>query len=445
MVAANYNFTTGATTLPDIGEINYNGCSFGPLFETNVSGNVVKDNAGRTTKFMEYTITADGYVTLSEPVNQAESIDDNMTQLRTLLTAQGGVLKYQGRGMDMLVNIPGENERDVAWGPVPELLEFEPLGQGRSAKVKWSVKVRICEQQPGKVRPVLQFNNETVVNYDDAGYSQLSIKGTLEIPLTRITQSNLTTLRTVDQFREQYVGQVLDNIDLTRFRVTKREFAISRDKRTMEWSVQAEELPYMGLPPNVTVARGMYTVQPSKTGMGLASWICQLRVQYTVAKNQDRRVAWDAFLLLLRVRMRASAAGATPQEQGNQNPQPTLLGAIGIGAITPLALSGPALYQQLFGQQNPAVNNPTANRRAWLMDFRIEEGLYLDSKTVTFSASWRLVTTFSTILVASGVWKKVASDGGNTWAASVRDISGWKSWERNLLDPAAAIIVDFGT
>lgn len=441
---ATYYFNTGTSPLPDVGQLSYNGCVFSPLFETNVSGVAVKDEAGRTTKYMEYTITADGYVTLpTVGAFGATSTDATMTKLRQLLSAQGGVLIYEGRGNPIVVNQPGSQVYDVAWGPVPEVLDFQPLGAGLSAKIRWQVKVRIPEVQPagGGLGPVLQFNEETTVTYDDAGYSLLAIRGTLEIPLTRITQSDRSIRTTVDAFRELYLDQVANSIDLTRFRVVKREFRVSRDKRTMEWSFAAEELPYMGLPANVTIARGTYSFKPAVSGMGLCSWNCTLRVTYTVRKDRPRRVAWDAFLALLRVRMAQSAAGLVPSlNNNNQNPPNPIVQNVVPALLGPI-LPGMNFARELLRQQSAAVAN---GRKAWLIDFSGEEGLYLDSRTVTFSASWRLITVFSHILIASGLWTKVRSDGGNVWATSVRNISGWKSWERNQLNPAQDAIVDFG-
>ncbi len=85
-----------------------------------------------------------------------------------------------------------------------------------------------------------------------------------------------------------------------------------------------------------------------------------------------------------------------------------------------------------------------------LSNFNFSEPLYLDSKSMSFEASWILFTTFRTIMDASGVWRYPPSgprDGyatRTTWAASVQDISGWRSWLRNALDPAARVIVDMG-
>lgn len=436
------NFTTGPATLPDVGTLSYNGCVFSPLFESSVSGRVVQDDANRTTKFMEYTITVDGYATLPD---NASTVEDVTTTMRQLLTAQAGVLIYKGRSCSILVNQPGSKIRDVAWGPIPELLDFQTMGGTRSAKVRWQVKTRITEFVTGGTLGALQFNEETSVSYDEAGFSSLYIRGILEIPMTRETQSSRGLTQTVDNFRDRYLEPVSNGFDLTRFRVTDRNINISNDKRTMNWDFRLEELPYMGLPKLVTVARGSYDFRPSKSGVGLCNWLCTLRVTYTVRKDQPRSIAWLAFLALLRERMAASVNGVIPRPNGTgQNPGAAALGVIAREIILPGSLAvGAAMdaWRLIYGAQNQRVKS---SRRAWLIDFSGSEGIYLDSKTVTFSATWRLITTLSAILVASGLWRRVGNDGGKTWAASVKDISGPNSWLVNRLNPNADYIVDLG-
>lgn len=458
MAVSTTSFTTGPSTLPDTGVLSYNGCVFSPLFETKVSGDPVKDNAQRTVKYMDYTITVDGYVTL--PAG-ASSISPTMVNLVKLLTAQGGHLVYKGRGLDLIVNPQvdggfGDATRDVAWGPVPELIEFQPLGGGKSAKIQWKVKVRVTyypntttirTDLRGRITSgsLLQFNYETVVGYGDDGFSRLSITGSMEIPLTRIpTQATRTLRYTVDSYRVLIERQIMEGIDLDRFRVVQREFRVSRDKRSMEWEFTAEERPYMDIPPDCTVARGTYSVRPSKVGPGLCNWLCTLRATYTVRADRPRRVAWFAFLALLRLRMSQSKLAETPNLQdGNQNP--TLRAArAGLDyAFSPTIPNATRFWSETMRSQNRIVSE---SRKAWLIDFSFDEGLYLDSKTITFSATWKLVTTFSHILLASGLWKKLPESDpkGNIWAISMRDVSGSQSWLPNRLDPRLDVIVDFG-
>ncbi len=142
MAVPTIDFTTGVATLPDVGILIYNGCKFSPLYETNVAGRCVKDDSQRTIMYMEYILTADGYVTMPDG---AADTNGTMRALRRLLSKQGGELRYIGRGNDIEVNVPGSAVKDVKWGPIPEVLDFQPLGGGRSAKIKWSVKVHIIE------------------------------------------------------------------------------------------------------------------------------------------------------------------------------------------------------------------------------------------------------------------------------------------------------------
>ncbi len=453
MAIAPFNFTTGETTLPDVGELSYNGCLFSPLYETTVSGTVVKDNAQRTTKLMDYTLTADGYVTLPAGATDVAGV---MTSLRNTLTAHGGALIYKGRGFDLSVNVGVDfkgpaGSFDAVWGPVPELLEFQPLGGGLSAKVRWQIKVRIPEitaaKSKGALGPLLQFNSETVVTYSEDGYSSLSIKGTLEIPLTRSPNQKIRTLTsTVDDYRSILDTRIMAGIDLSRFRVTRRNFSISRDKRTLEWDFAAEEKPYMDLPIGCTIARGSYSVRPAKAGMGLCMWLCTLKATYTVRADRPRRIAWAMFLAMLRLRMSQSKLGNIPPlDGGNQNPGRGAVGALfpAVGAFL-VGQEISKFVRDLIAKQNKPVAEA---RKAWLIDFSFDEGLYLDSKTTSFSATWRLVTTFSHILLASGLWKKLPEEdnqGNNLWATTVGNIQGSQSWLPNKLDPKLDVIVDFG-
>ena len=474
MAVSTINFHTGPSTLPDTGVLSYNGCIFSPLFYTSVSGAMVKDNANRTIKYMKYVLSADGYVTL--PAGAA-SVNGVMGVLKELLTKQAGTLVYQGRGFDLVINPAGPGGRkDAAWGPIPELLEFQPLGGGKSAKVQWKVTVCVPEvplststdfrtDPRGRITAgrVLQFNYETGVDYAEDGYSSLSIRGTLEVPMTRTpTQTTRTLTYSADSFRQYIEAQIGAGIDLSRFRITHRKFDVSRDKRTLEWEFVAEEKPYMDMPPDCSIARGTYNVRPAKAGMGLVEWLCTLRATYVVRGDRPRRVAWLAFLALLRLRMAESRLGNVPLVQGGLQNPPSYVPSPIPGPVGPIydALRGAGrFWSDTMKNRNRLTSE---SRNAWLIDFSFDEGLNLDSKTISFSATWRMITTFSHILIASGLWKKLPEDhsaagsvigggalvglgrGGNIWATSMRDVSGSQSWMPNRLDPSLDIIVDFG-
>ncbi len=486
MAPSYFDFTTGPSTLPSVGTLSYNGCVFSPLFATNVSGEAIKDEARRTVMYMRYVITVDGYVTL--PTNET-SINPNTANMRRLLTAQAGELIYRGRGCDINVNIGGDVRNDVVWGPVPELLEFQPLGGEASAKVQWRVTVCVTEIKPpatggggggnilqpinrppdfdgtkqgggigagvgglAKLGGMLQFNYETTVSYGEDGFCALAVRGVLEIPLTRTPSQRIRTLsQTADEFRTQIDARVMTGIDLSRFRMVRRNFHLSRDKRILTWDFGAEERPYMDIPPDCTIARGTYSVRPARSGMGLVSWLCTLRATYTVRNDRPRRTAWEAFLLLLRHRMAMSTnqpkdikANPNAANRGDlPQPAPSAVPAF-------VALGNPALtwLAALLETQNGAVKDKPNDRKALICDFNIDEGLYLDSKTISFSATWRLVSPFSHILLTSGIWTKIPEEDArnqNVWALSMRDVQGSSSCVKSPIDPKLDVIVDFGS
>ena len=464
------NFTTGPAIVPDIGRLSYNYCTFSPLFATSVSGEVVEDDSKRTTKITKVTLTVDGYVTLSDGM---DDISPTMDTLHTLLTARGGALRYEGRGFNIVVGNGQAANKDLAWGPVPKMLDFQPMGGGLSAKVKWQVVVHISAAnagrgltstwrskvslQPDEIRTlnVLQFNFESSVNYAEDGFSTISMSGVLEIPLTRPAQTVRTLEYTADDVRPIIEENAIRSIDLSRFRITQRKFDMLRDKRTITWSVTAEEKPYMDLPPNCTIARGTYDVKPARSGPGLCLWVCSLKATYTLRADVPRRQAYELFLALMQLRMAHAARGNITGTRERPRQQDTLdVVRRGVDLAVDRTLS---IITQGGWDAIQLVNTVTrtatgisraAGNRAILIDFSISEGLYLDSKTVTFSAAWRIVTTLSHILVASGLWTKVnerTASGGNLWATTVRDISGASSWLTNRTDPALSVIVDFGS
>lgn len=430
------NFTTGPTNLPDVGELRYNGCLFGPLFETKVSCTPVQDNAKRTIKLCEYTISVDGYVTL--PAG-AINIGATMATLYRLLTAQGGSLVYKGKALDIIVT----PSKELEWGPVPEMLEFQPLGAGGSAKISWKVVVRTTPpafDNIGGSKQIMQLNYDASVTYDEAGYSGLSVKGTMQIPSSSIGRNGRNLLGTVDNCRAFLDSRIMKGIDLGRFRITNRNFNFSRDKMTMDWEVTAEEKPYMDLPPSCTLAHGSYNVRPvqvTKGGGGLGNWLCTLKATYTVAGGYPRIRAWYAFLLLMYLRMQQSKI--VPKD-----------------GIPPK--KGP--YQEFLEEVLVKIPKDTLSSKPWIIDFSIDEGMYLDSRTISFSTSWRLLCAFKYINIGSGLWRKLPEakqnkgsrdQKNNFWARSMTqnallgNIMGSQSWLPNQIDPSLDVIIDMGS
>lgn len=458
VIAAVRNAGTGSSQLADVGTLSYNGISFTSLYKSKVSGIAVLDAAGWTTKYMEWTISVDGVVTL--PIG-AETIDDNWVALRKQLDACAGTLTYSGKGFGpFVINPPGGGGlRDVAWGPIPKTLEFTPLGASAAAFIRWTVTVRLPEIKASSgiggggvlTSPVVQFNYDTTTTYDADGYSTVSYKGTLEVPLTRTAQATRVLTTTVDNFRKKFLDSP---VDLTRFRVLKRSFDYSRDWRTCQFEYVIEELPPMGMPPGCTTARGTFSVRNERQGPGLVRWRCSLKATYTVKKAFPRELANLAFVGLLLYRMDQSSMGTDPKPTAAPDPGPAAApapigAALGAGlAFRILGLGGTssstfAAVDSSLKAIGAAASAP-AKMRAIIRSYGFDEGIYLDSKTITFEASWTLITTWAGLLAASGVWKDGGFTDRNAWAIGVDDIMGWRGNFIDKINAGQQAIVDFG-
>jgi hypothetical protein len=471
------SFSFGQAPLPDLGTFSYNGITFGPLLTSKITGTEIKDEAGWTVKWVEYKVELDGWVTLE--LNQ-ETTDPTMQNIRQLLSAYAGNLTYTGRGFGDNFDInsaDGGSVRDMNWGPKPEVLEFVPLGGGRAAKVHWVCTTCIPElHNPpaqaigpglGSQTKVAQFNEEIIIRFNDDQYSSIEINGTLEIGLTRPLPPTKTLTDIVDAYRQKFLPNAL--VDETRWKVTEREFHSSRDMRTMQWRFAAQELAPMGIPPWAVDASGNFTVRQLH-GMVAANilWLCGLRCTYTIRPDYPMRTAWFHFLLLTKFRMNCWQYGniQTPPRPIPSLPAP--------GQLPTIQPNTPQGHRRFFSNAFATVkkNTPTPANAGLgpdtkaiplMLDFGLEEGLYKESKTITFHCAWRLATTFSHIIYATGIWRwqkgttgkgsgiagieAVGTPGpgdGSQWAMSMADITGWKSWMDCSINPASVAIVDFG-
>ena len=454
---------TGTTLLPDIGTVSYNGVTFSALYKSNLSGNSVYDAANRTVKLVEWKLSVDGFVTL--PDGQPTT-DAAWTKLRKQLTYPGGVLIYQNKGFGPLVVNKDIKSKDVEWGPRPQILEFTPLGQSRSAFIRWVVTTRIPEQ--GYIGPLLQFNSDIALDYDEDGYSRVSTKGTLEIPLTRVLGNNSNKVfKSADDFRKRFL--TLFGVDtLKRFRVVRRNFSLSRDRRTLEWEYALEELPPHSLPSGIPHARGTYSVR-NMDPVSMIRWLCSMKCTYVVPKDQPRNVSYWAFMTLLHHRMVQSQKGLIPNlannaaagQQGDKGG-----GGIGVGGGLAAAVAlaffpktvivGGVAYLasrvwNAFTEEEEKLHpndNGQLKMRAILQTIGFDEGLYLDSKTVTYEATWWLFTAQSHFMDASGIFTASPAEDASLWATSVQNIMGPQSWLENRLGPSlladSEIIVDLG-
>lgn len=273
----------------------YNGVTFTSLYSSRVTARPIYDDAKRTVVYVEHTLEVNGFISSS-------TSDTTLSTMRRSLTTPAGNLDYEDKGYgDLVINTNTSGVWDAAWGPMPEVLEWAPLGgDGLAAKVKWRVVVRIPECTTARYRnAVAAHNHEADYEIDQDGYTTVRHKGYLEIPMTRLSVNDRSMPDLVDLYREQ-----VDRKSPTGFRRENRSYHISKDKRRLDYTFTDKQLP-VPLPKLCTAidARQSFDSRLAKP-FGFAVWIFRLDATITLAAGVSKEEALTIFTALLGSRLR---------------------------------------------------------------------------------------------------------------------------------------------
>lgn len=293
------------------GTCTYNGTAFNTLYKSRISSRPVLDEARRTVIYVEHTLDVEGYII-------AQPTDPSMTAIRKSLMAVGGALTYKNKGFGDLVVNGTSPVRDACWGPIPELLDFVPLGGDcNAARVHWRCVTRIPECDFARYRfALLAYNYEQDWAIDGDGYTTIRMTGYLEIPMTRLGVNVRTIPDTADRYREAIRPEVPLG-----YQRTTQEFKLSKDKRRLDFSFVDTEIP-RPLPDGCTKIEASHTVETSLHGEGLKVWTITLEATITLAAGLPKSLALAAFLLILASRVRGPyLAGIAAQRRLTLIPQ----------------------------------------------------------------------------------------------------------------------------
>ncbi len=169
-------------TLAATGELAYNGVEFSGLFRSRVRGRRIPDRANRTTKWVEYTIEARGYVTASPGYGGAANAttDQEMETKRQALMATGGELQYEDKGFGTSFHVNGSGTmKDANWGPKPLLISFDPVGNDQAALVEWQCVTCVPECSGANYEGIADYSYETSYSIDQDAYTTRMISGML--------------------------------------------------------------------------------------------------------------------------------------------------------------------------------------------------------------------------------------------------------------------------
>ena len=282
--------------------LEYNGYLFDPAAtETlGVSARPKHDEANRTVTHVEFDLTVKTVIYVSDDdfpySGDAVTTDFVMSGIIQRLTAQGGDLVYQGKGFgDFNINtgIQGagfENtgQWDVAWGPTPTLVECKPIADNRAWEIIWSVKVCIPSCSNARYQDALMAFNYTVdYSTDYGGYTTRTIRGYIEVPMTRDNQGDRQLRHaSADRFREQILVQMPSG-----FRdAGGGSYTLSADRRRLDFQFVHIQLPGIVPPLGVLKCSLKMRTQNEKRGNFL-SWFYTIDASYEMAYGKVQAVA----------------------------------------------------------------------------------------------------------------------------------------------------------
>lgn len=288
--------------LPSVGTLSYNGVPFTGASEVKVSVTPVRDEANRTVVKHSTTLTVSAVITAAGDA----PTDVVLEEIRARLTKQGQALIFvnRGFGQDLLVNTPG-GQSDVSWGPVPEILEWNPVGSSRACEIVWKVTTHL----PPKctvfgigqyASPLLAFNFGVSYDISDRGYTTRRISGYLEFAQTRVDGGRVVPL-SADTYRN-----LIKTPQPPGFK-RSQNWDLSKDKSRIDFSITDTQIESRNAyPEGVTNIKARHGVRWSRT-KGQAMWLKNsLTAEIEVLPTLPPTTAWKIFLGILTRRMKVA-------------------------------------------------------------------------------------------------------------------------------------------
>lgn len=159
--------------LSEDGIVSYNGYTFDGAFRATLNGRDVYDQAGRVVMYTEYTLDVHAVIA------DAAGSDVEMATIHAQLTHSGQELRIEAKGFGNPVRAGGGFKRDVMFGPMPQVISWEPIGTSLACRVHWQCVFHLkeCGQSVSNVRGALAVNYTIDVDIDEFGNTTRTIAG----------------------------------------------------------------------------------------------------------------------------------------------------------------------------------------------------------------------------------------------------------------------------
>jgi hypothetical protein len=284
-----------AAQIPSDGTVcSYNGYTFNASTATlGIECRPVLDPARRTVAAVAHVITLRTYLF----DDGSGTTDAQMADLRRTLTTQGAALVYENKGFGSFSVNTGGAVKDVAWGPVVEVLGWKPVGNNKACEVTWQCEVTIPEcSQARYAFAIMEFNFSVAFSTDQSGYTTRTYSGHLRIPQTRTPGS-----RKFNDSADGYFEQINPDIPAG-FRRTARSRTLSEDKCTLRFQITDVEMS-PDVPPEGVVEVAAEHEHHNLNPGNFSKWGGSLSATYELARGVPKQAALRYFMALAKERL----------------------------------------------------------------------------------------------------------------------------------------------
>lgn len=295
---------------------------------------------------------------------------------------------------ETLVGTSAENRKDLAMGPIPKILQWEPIGARGACRVVFKITFHTKEclswNSSGTlpIGKVCSFGYKTSYIIDDMYRTVKRTTGTVKIHQNVSTTLNIAGFETLNSSADLLRDTMLMRFPSpANFKRIESMFNLSEDKRELVFTITDRELNSQEpFPANVLDMEVDHTVEGE--GPGFVNWVSTLDGSITLKPGIDYWVAWYVFAQIAvfrlargtkfkRVKGKFDQEGNTKYTEHSANPIPIKL--------------------------------------------KIREKMFSGKGRFEFSFSWKMHTSKADdIFAATGQFSSISNDTGYTWEA-------WKS------------------
>lgn len=290
-----------ATHAPALGTLSYrsadgNSVTFPGDVKTEITSKHIKTGDGRGIKYVEHTLTVDGWLYAADLVTSAGTVDAAFEFAKTVLSQSGGQLTIVNKGFgNHYINRDSSYDRDVKFGPHPEMLQWEVIGNV-TCKFVWQVTFTLPWRWNAATSPgILDLVWKVHYEYDAEGFCDRVISGEMEIAGSRSAPGSIYPLTT--SFVEKYVFQnIVCSCPLGYHRLG-HSIDIDESKTKATFSVKDEADRGLTYPPGISDMDIVHDIstQAGKE-MTISNWVWVISVTATADARYPTRYAYSACL-----------------------------------------------------------------------------------------------------------------------------------------------------